>query len=583
MPPQRVYVNLPAHVANGHPMTVTTTKSANKSGTRQSAWSIAGQPTNLGDQQGVADTSFTGGAEVTEKLPLQPAQRTFENGVKLGHIGGNVFTVSVKKINAGLGSRAITSEPLETWRKIFITVNAMRGLEAAKATIEGSLPALLAPAFIELEVREPATPADGELAPVARVDSDALPGLIATMPASLYAGDAPAHNSPEGGLWARVMLVEGLTGTRTTQTLQVTAADGAFTHPRWTLTLRAPDGDLFFAPSAVTALRLRLLAKVTLNAPVDFAATSRKSGGSTTWTCTATTGEVDPQLMARARQPITKSVTLILTRQSGGELRVPLKSYQNGDLVFQAETSQVHAIGQVAWQRDGTFTSKVVEVQTNGFDFEFAPDGTLPGGEARVTLARDERSYTIEVTDGPANALLTTAFAAQAGEAEVSVTHRTGRNCAGFSKGRTIAVAVADLTARTHAGGAALDPALLRVVAHEIIHSLGGVSPDLQGGNHPTYYPQTLGGVASGESAHCSFGTVLTPAATLLGSQDPLRKAIWEPNKPQIYAPANAQSPICVMYHRAQFPNFAASTLCANCILQLRTLDLKKTSIKLNG
>lgn len=78
---------------------------------------------------------------------------SFENTLRLPHVGGDKYKINVYKYPFDKGSKKTLEPPIETWRKFFVTVYSVS--VAGKilfATVEGDMKSEYEKAFIEVEV-----------------------------------------------------------------------------------------------------------------------------------------------------------------------------------------------------------------------------------------------------------------------------------------------------------------------------------------------------------------------------------------------------------------------------------------------
>jgi hypothetical protein len=566
MPPRKVFVNLASHVANGEEVTVTTTKSANNNGTRRANWSVSGARGNVG---GDAATLVTASPAV-EELPVTPGQRIFKNRVKLPAAGGDRYTVTAKKVhdNATVGSsRTLTGVQLEAWRKLYFTINCMAGLEAWAARLGQDLPAMLLPAFVEVEQKAPvdATP----MASVNRVDHHALKQLVQALPAEPYAGQRPADPDVQP-LWMRLALVRTFLGEEESAASEVAADEVVVAGDARRITKRTPLNWMYASPGSVRSLELAITRTFALDDAPAFEAKTGKISNSTSTSFTVTVDQADVvQAAGVVRDTPRQDVALHLVWASGKEERLPATDIDDDGVYFTWQTSGNGHAEKARWSDVDNVRTKAVEVKTRR-TIAFA-DGAADEGAVTINDAGNE--CVVEVTDEDWVAQLDEFRAGTLANATLKVQATTYRAIAGQSRGGNIAIAVDDVVARAGGDEGRAQQLLLRVILHEIIHAVGGVVQDMaDGGRHTKYYPEGFGGVATAPKGHCATGTTLTRAATLQNHTDEQKKKTFEPGKDQVYVPSS--STICLMYHRAYVPHFITAPLCSQCLRAFRLTDL---------
>lgn len=567
MPPRKVYVNLPSHTANGEEVTVTTTKGANKNGARRATWSVSAARGNLGDEV----ATFVTPSPALEEQPITPGRRTFKNHVKLPPPGGNKYTVTAKKVhdNATVGtSRSLTGVEMVAWRKLYFTINFMDGLDQWADVLGRELPAMLLPAFVEMEQKSPVdtTAMDSE----GRVDSDALKRLVRALPAEPYAGQRPTDMAVQP-LWLRLALVRTFLGEDDSTAREVAANEVTVTGGSRLVTKPAVINWVYASPGSVTGLELALTENFPLGATPDFDAKSLKVSGSTSTTCTVTVGPGDAFDAANVlRATVKEDVVLYLKWSSGKEERLKADSIDQDGLYF---TWTVQGNGHPDRSRwalaDQNLQVKRVEVKTRA-TIQFV-DGAAAEGSVAITDTGDQCKIT--VTDQAWITRLDDFRAGRLVNATLKVLGKTFHSIAGQSSGANIAIAVDEIVSRTGGDQARAQQLLLRVMLHEIIHAVGGVAQTMADGKrHAKFYPEAQGGVATGDIGHCSTGATLADATTLENHRDEQKRKTYEPDKPEIFVPSS--STICVMYHRAYIPHLITAPLCAHCLRAFRVRDL---------
>jgi hypothetical protein len=569
MPPRKVYVNLPDHVANGEEITVTTTKGANKNGTRRANWSVSNARGNIGG----VDATLVTASPAVEELPVSVGQRIFKNRVKLPRAGGNKYTVTAQKVhdNAMVGtSRTLPGVELEAWRKVYFTINCMAGLEAWADVLGRELPAMLLPAFIELEQVKPAD--ETTMTSRERVDAAGLRGLVQALPAEPYAGQRPTDPTVSR-FWMRLALVRTFLGDEDTSAREVAGDEISVANLARRITKGAPINWLYAAPSSVEALELLLAPAMALNVKPAPAITSKKVEGATSTKFALVIDQNDVVQAATAVQASLRAdVVLCLTWADGTEERRGADRIDNAGLHFTWSIASAGVVEKNRWRRAAEdLRAYAVEVTTH-HKITFV-NGVAAQGTVTINNANDR--CTIEVTDPTWVTRIDDFRAGRLADATLKVHGRISKSIAGQSSAGNIAIAVSEMVARTNNHQANAQQLLLRVMLHEIVHALGGVAQTMDDNahsTHPKFYPETLGGGAKGALAHCFTGCTLTDAATLQNHVDEQKRKTYEPGKPNIYVPSS--STICGMYHRAYIPHMINSSLCSHCLQAFRLRDL---------
>jgi hypothetical protein len=572
MPPREVFVNTASHVTHGEEIVVTTTKGATKTGTRQASWSVTGARSNLGADPAQLVTA----SPAVEVLPMTPGSRSFRNHVKLPPTGGDRFTVTVRKAHESSkvsSARSLPPVELEAWRKLYVTFNCMAGLEGQAAALAADLPAMFLPAFIRIEVLSPqdTTPMQA----VERIEADDIADLVAALPDEPYARRLPTDAAVQG-LWIRLALVKSVFGFGEDAVRDVGATDAVHAAPVWRITKQAPPSFVYAPEGSVEKLELVLTGAIDVDDTPTFVADTKKSSGSTTTTFTVTVDQPDIAAAVRAVQATLRhDVALHLVWPDGRDERLKATAFDDPVVTFSWNTGGQGNAEKTRWAGADQLVTTAVEVKAR-HTIAFAADGQAAEGTA--TPAADGDTYVIAVTDVPWVARLSDYFAGRLPGATLKVHEKAYKKLAGHSGGANIAIAVSEMTSRAsnHAGNA--HKMVLRAIVHEIIHSIGGVSQDLNDGStHPKFYAPALGGSGTGSLGHCATGATLTDASTLQNNTDEQKKKTFEPNKARIYLPSSPS--ICLMYHRAYVPHFFNATLCAHCVKQLRLLELDAASL----
>lgn len=130
-----------------------------------------------------------------------------------------------------------------------------------------------------------------------------------------------------------------------------------------------------------------------------------------------------------------------------------------------------------------------------------------------------------------------------------------------------------------------------RLFAHEINHAIGGVVPyadpvpvppgaagaaPATATKHGFMYPETEGGGATLPKGHCRFNNVKKPQADL--KPDKFLKSWVEASKPSVWIPEPGKKP-CIMHHKIDTRQEHEMVFCADCIKQMRALDLSPTAL----
>jgi len=569
MAPRKVYVNLPDHVANGEEITVTTTKGANKNGTRRATWSVSNARGNIGGNNATLVTA----SPAVEELPISVGQRVFKNRVKLPAAGGNKYTVTASKVhdNATVGtSRSLPGVELEAWRKVYFTINCMAGLEAWADVLGRELPAMLRPSFIELVQMKPAD--ETSMTSRERVNADGLRGLVQALPAEPYAGQRPTDPAVSR-LWMRLALVRAFLGDEDTSAREVANNEISVAGQARRITKATPVNWLYAAPSAVEALELLLAPALALDDRPNPVIETKKVDGSTR-TDFAVVIDQDNVVQAAtaARANLRRDVTLRLTWAGGTEERHGADLVDGEGVHFKWSVASRGVEDRNRWrQADRDLLAYAVEVKTH-HRITFV-DGVA--AEGTVAINDDNDRCTIEVTDPTWVARIDDFRQGRLADATLEVHGKVSKSIAGQSVAANIAIAVDQVVSRVNGHQANAQKLLLRVMLHEIVHTLGGVArtmDDADSSAHPKFYPETLGGGAKGALGHCFTGCTLTDAATLQNHTDEQKRKTYEAGKPRIYVPSS--STICGMYHRAYIPHLVNSSLCSHCLLALRLRDL---------
>ena len=564
-------MNLPGIIANGYPMRARTSKSRGKVGRRDSSWSVESNSSNLG----TGTARFEHGNPVIEERQSPPNERVFNNHLHLPTVGGNEYTVKVKKVHEdsarlakGTKSTTVAGAKTVAWRKVYFTLTCMQGMSArANApALSVALTELFNAAFIELT--EAVQPNNAVIATEAHTPTSTLQALVGTLPQAPFSSQPPANNHEAHYRWLRIMLVE-----RVVTDPQVNESDvGAqqqmeFTNQAWTIAVPAPTKRVFIASS---------IQELNLNVAPSFALTDLE----TTFTVVYRDGSP-----SRHRQTIVAVSTnrdlleaLRVHNKTGADLTLdPIDSravrFDPVEIVADNEsvTITVKAVGRISlgknlWEKA---THRVV-LQVSSTKLTFDAAGVEASNYGTRVINDNGLSAKITVTNNNLNGLLSTFVDGESGPGTtLTVKTKSYGDRAGNSRGANIAVAVETLMGR------ARDPltgqkAISIAVAHEIAHSIGIVRATEDNLNHGKFYAPKFGGSATGEIGHCAHKATLTDAETLRVHTDAEKKKTWEPNKPQIYVPNSSRSGICVMYHRGYLPPFANATFCSHCIKQLR-------------
>ena len=162
-----------------------------------------------------------------------------------------------------------------------------------------------------------------------------------------------------------------------------------------------------------------------------------------------------------------------------------------------------------------------------------------------------------------------------------------------MSNGANIAIAIDTIKKKYREYWESTDPhweakvprAVMKVIAHEVCHSIGGPQATVEGVAHPKFYAQDKGGLASPPLGHCGYRTVLRKNADLNDPQkepkEHLRKLHEAAGgKTDIHVPANDTDSCCIMFHALFAPTIHDADFCVDCTRQMRLLNLSASALE---
>jgi len=461
---------------------------------------VTPDPANLGKKQ----AAFTKAGAVKESAPVGASkERLFENKLALSHVGGNKYKVAVtkqNKLSRGGKATAVSADgqgggtvlDIETYRKIFFSIQYMRSVRAEYDEVKGNLKTLFDKAFIEME--GPITPenVNVEIDDLETIESDDAHKL------GLAKESKPAPGTPAEGLWIRFVLVRRIINDMKSVSRTLSAL---------------VDGDA------------RLLA------PAE---------GSNQWGFT-------------------------FELPGGADLNPP------------------------RYGRKALGDSPSVAVTFEGdYNAKYVADDKL-----QLAVVEEGRRINVRFRDDAINEQITAALRGPTKKkVKFEFYDRAGKDYAGMSSNANIAIAVEAIKRRyrdywsaTNPDWATLVPkAVLKAIAHEVCHSMGGPIPEIEGVAHPHHYTQDKGGLAPPPKGHCGFNTELRNNVDLNDPQREPRahyRKLHEAGgvKTQITVPKTDTVPTCIMFHSLFPATTHNAEFCDDCIKQMRLLDLSPEAL----